>query len=204
MEIKRITSKLLESNVYILTKNNEVLIVDCGCEAGDIKKEICDKKVVGILLTHGHHDHSCYCNDYAKEFSSKIYASKHIADTLTDKVAIYSENGETIDDLSHFEFIDEDKTIKIGNFAVECYYCPGHSACCECYIVDNNLFAGDVLFNKSIGRCDLKSSSKIAMLETLQKLEKLNFDDVYSGHGENSTKRMQLKHFPLFKKFLSR
>ena len=155
-------------------------------------------------MTHGHYDHSCHCLEYAKFFNCKIYANKHIKDTLLDSVAIYSEHGEIIDDFTNFEFIDEDATIKIGDFDIQCYYCPGHSKCCECYIIGDKLFSGDVLFEKGIGRTDLKNSNKKMMYDSLCKLEKLGFVETYSGHGEKSTYQEQMKNISIFKKFLSR
>lgn len=40
----RLVSYFYESNVFILEKNNEVLIVDCGIPASEIKKHIGNKK----------------------------------------------------------------------------------------------------------------------------------------------------------------
>ncbi len=204
MIIKRFISKLLDSNVYILEKDNEILIIDSGVEVKDVEKVIGNKKVVGLLLTHGHFDHSAYCLDYAKAFNTKIYASDKIKDTLTDKKAIYSENGEIIDDFSNFEFISGDKKLKLGKFDIECYYAPGHSKCCECYLIEGQLFAGDVLFRRSIGRTDLVSSSRDEMYDTLIKLEKVEFENVYSGHDDSSSHEEQLKNFAIYKRFLRR
>ena len=68
----RLVSYFYESNVFILEKNNEVLIVDCGIPASEIKKHIGNKKVVGVLLTHGHFDHAYYVEEYANTFDTKI------------------------------------------------------------------------------------------------------------------------------------
>ncbi len=204
MEIKKLIGQYLDANVYIVSKNGKCLIVDGGAFLYDLIKAVGNNRVVGILLTHGHYDHSCHVLDYANFYKCKIYASEKIKDTLTDPVAIYSKHGETIDDFSRFEFIGEDKTIQIDEFKVDCYYCPGHSKCCECYLIDGKLFSGDVLFKKGIGRTDLKNSSKDEMFESLCKLEKLTFEEAYSGHGEKSTYQTQMKNIAVFKRFLTR
>lgn len=204
MNISRIVSSLLDSNVYILEKNNEVLIIDCGVEVEKLERFVEGKKVLAVLLTHGHHDHSKYCNDYAKKFGVKIYANEKIKSTLLDKEAIYSEDGSIIDNLSNFIFLNEDCALNIGEFNIDCYQAGGHCQCCECYLTDENLFAGDVLFERSIGRIDLKGSSKEEMLSSLNKLEKLKFKTVYSGHGESTTYEEQMKNIRVYKRFLTR
>ena len=204
MTIKRILGDYLDANVYILEKDNEILIVDCGAKKEQLLNIIADKKVVGILLTHGHYDHSRYCNDYANYFKCKIYANKNIKKTLSDSVANYSDDGSVIKEYSNFVFLDKDENIKIGAFSIDCYYCPGHSICSECFSIDEILFAGDVLFNGGIGRTDLKFSDRKMMYESLCKLEKLNFKEVKSGHGEDSTYLHQMKNIAIYKRFLSR
>lgn len=204
MEVKKIIGQFLDANVHIISKDGKCLIIDSGAFLYDTIKAVGKDRVVGVLLTHGHFDHSCHCLDYAKFFGCKIYASEKIKDTLTDPVAIYSEHGDTITDFSNFVFIGQDQTIRIDDFVVKCYHCPGHSKCCECYIIDNKLFAGDVLFSQGIGRTDLKGSNKEEMYNSICKLEKLDFDEVYSGHGEKSTYADQMKNIAVFKRFLTR
>ncbi len=204
MQIENIISDILESNTYILKKDGEALIVDCGCTLDKVENAVGENKVVGVLLTHGHYDHSINCNEYAKKFGCKIYANAMVAETVTDFEANYSDDKSVIEDLSNFVFIEKDMTLSLGNFQVECISAPGHCHCCECYLVEGNLFAGDVLFARGVGRMDLKSSSKEDMYSSLLKLEKLDFDKVFSGHGESTLRDAQLKNINIFKKFLSR
>jgi glyoxylase-like metal-dependent hydrolase (beta-lactamase superfamily II) len=57
MEIKTIQVGYLDTNCYILTKDNECIIIDPGDDFDKIKKEIGNNKVVGCLVTHFHQDH---------------------------------------------------------------------------------------------------------------------------------------------------
>lgn len=204
MEIKTLVGDYLDAHVYVLKNNGECLIIDCGAKLNKVKEAVGTDRVVGILLTHGHFDHSCYCNEYAETFGCKIFANENIQITMTDSVAIYSEDYSTIDDFSYFEFIKGDRNLSLGNFNISCYYCPGHSICCECYISDNILFSGDVLFENGIGRTDLKNSDKKQMFESLCKLENVKFEKVYSSHGGSSDYAFQMKNIKIFKRFLSR
>lgn len=204
MKIEQYVTDFYNSNITIVEKGEHVLIIDCGLSPQKVKEIIRGRVVDGILLTHGHYDHSAFCNEYASLFGVKIYANKNIAETLQDKEAIYSQNGEIINNFENFVFIEGDCTMKIGNFEVECYFCPGHSKCSECYIIDKTLYSGDVIFKKSFGRYDLKGSNREELLNSLLKIEKLNFKDVYCGHGEPSNKDEQIYNFAVYKRFLTR
>ena len=57
MDIKRVIVGPLETNCYILTIDNECLIVDPGDDFQIIKENIGSKKVIGCLVTHFHPDH---------------------------------------------------------------------------------------------------------------------------------------------------
>lgn len=57
MNIKTIVVGPLKTNCYIISVDNECIIVDPGDEFNKIKEAIGDKKVVGCLVTHFHQDH---------------------------------------------------------------------------------------------------------------------------------------------------
>ena len=97
-----------------------------------------------------------------------------------------------------------DGEIKIGDFEVEYFATPGHSPCCECYKIGDMVFAGDTLFNSGIGRLDLKGASKEDMIKSLEKLSKVEFSTLYSGHGEASDYDRQKRNIAVFTRFLKR
>ena len=45
------------ANTYLITNDNDAIIIDPANNIKTLKKYIDDKKVVAILLTHGHYDH---------------------------------------------------------------------------------------------------------------------------------------------------
>lgn len=204
MEVIKILGDIYDSNVYIITKDDSCIIIDSGANLNKIKPFLKGKDILGVLLTHGHYDHSIYCNDYAKEFNCKIYANENIKMTMSDGEAIYSEDNSVINDFSNFVFLAGDEEIKLGEFDIKYYYCPGHSICSDVFIIDNQMFSGDVLFERAIGRTDLKFSNKDEMYNSLCKLEGLKFENVYSGHGEKSDYTSQMKNIGIFKRFLNR
>ena len=80
--------------------------------------------------------------------------------------------------------------VTVGEMNFRVMSTPGHTAGSACYINDGEktIFAGDVLFEGSIGRTDFPGGDMSKMRESLKKLMEL--DDsyrVYSGHGGSTT-----------------
>lgn len=57
MKIDRVIVGNLYTNCYILSIDNECLVIDPGDEYDKIKKAISNKKVIGTIITHHHFDH---------------------------------------------------------------------------------------------------------------------------------------------------
>ncbi len=204
MQTKRIVSNHLESNTYVASIADECVIIDAGAEIGSVIKAVNGKRVVGILLTHGHFDHAFNILEYAAYFSCKIYASKKAETNLSDSNKNYGENF-AINDFKNFVWVGDGSALSLGkHFNISCYALPGHTACCMGYLIDNTLFAGDFLFKQGVGRIDLHDSSKQSMLSSLQKVKTIPFEIVASGHGEMSTSAEQKRNIEIFIKFLSR
>ena len=73
---------------------------------------------------------------------------------------------------------------------------PGHTLGSVTYLIENNLFTGDTLFNESIGRYDL-GGDKALLKKSLKRLMEL--DDlltVYPGHGFLTTLGYEKLHNP--------
>ena len=57
-----------EENIYILHEDGHVLIIDPGRSAAEIRKHISPQETVdGIVLTHGHSDHTGAVDDLSKD-----------------------------------------------------------------------------------------------------------------------------------------
>ena len=204
----RLVSIFYESNVFILEKNNEVLIVDCGIPASEIKKHIGNKKVVGVLLTHGHFDHAYYVEEYANTFDTKIYLSEFAKEYLEDNKKNLSCDYEGlflgIKDFSKFCFLSGNGKTKVGNFEVQYMQLGGHSKSDMGFLVDGELFMGDVIIGRGIGRMDLYGGNKEEMLKSLKNLSKIDYQVMHCGHGEDCSKTSQDKVISTYIKFLSR
>lgn len=204
----RLVGKYYDSNVFIVEKNNKVLIVDAGVEVERVKKEIGDKEVVGILLTHGHFDHCYFVEDYQKAFNVKVYASNFIREYLEDPKKNYSTDFENsflkIGDFDNFVFLSECGVLKVGDFEISYKQLGGHSKSDMCFVVDNEVFVGDVVLGRAIGRMDLFGGNKEEMEKSLTYLKNLDYQVMHCGHGEDFEKKAQDKVCGIYLKFLSR
>ncbi len=203
MEIKRLVSGNLSSNVFIIKKDYERLIIDSGADLESVKKEVGKNKVLALLLTHGHYDHAMYALDYAKEYGCKIYASVEAAAELVDPAKNYGETFK-IDHFEDFVFLKGDGSLKLGSFEIEYISTQGHCKSCNCFKIDDQLFAGDTLFENGIGRTDLFGSSKSDMIKSLEKLDEQNFAFCHSGHGDSTDCLRQKRNIKAYLRFLKR
>ena len=161
MEVKRLVVGPLETNCYLLIKDNHYLIIDPGEEAEKIKKCITGK-VDGILITHHHFDH--------------VGALEELKDYY--QVPVYDINNL------------KEKSYNINNFSFEVIYTFGHTDDLITYYFkdDRIMFVGDFIFKDSIGRTDLPGGDMSKMQKSLEKIKKYPDDiTIYPGHGNKTT-----------------
>jgi len=162
MKIKVLKVGYLKCNCYVLEKNNKILVIDPGDDYELIKKEIGDRELLGVLITHGHFDHVGCVDDLVNDFGCYVY------------------------DFSNLE----EKEYVIGEFLFDVIYTPGHSRdSITFYFKEEKLmFTGDFLFFDTIGRCDLVGSNYDSMIESISKIKKYDKNIVvYPGHGIDTT-----------------
>lgn len=174
LEIKRIVNDVIDENTYIVIKDNSCLVIDPGSNFINICKEIDNLKLLNILVTHNHFDHTLSVND------------------LKDKYKV-----EVLD----FNTLDE-KEYNIGPFTFKVIYNPGHSSDSISFYFEKNkiMFTGDFIFKESIGRCDLPTGNFSVMIKSIERLKKYDKDIViYPGHGEDTTLEYELNNNPYMK-----
>lgn len=199
MEINSVLSTayrgILEQKTHILTKGNEAIIIDAGADIEDIKPFVEGKKVLAVLVTHLHFDHIWFIEEYLKEFGCDVY----IVAGAEDKFGSANLNCSYLLRLDMTFSVNKEKIkylsekLKIGSFDISVIFTPGHSADSVCYLIEKNLFCGDLVLGGSIGRTDLYDSSDIQMEQSLEKLKYLDFDMAYPGHYEPMSKEQVLK-----------
>ena len=188
--IKLVVGQLQENCFILFDENKDAFVVDPGGSSENIIETI-EKNSLNIkyiLLTHGHFDHVGAVAALVKKYKAPVYLSKEDRAFLeSPKEVRASAFGMQIEAAEVDVFVKEGDEIPFSEGKIKVIETPGHTLGSVCYLFENYLFAGDTLFNGSIGRTDFPESDHFLMVESLKKLKKLD-DEIYvlSGHGPES------------------
>mgnify|MGYP001630395280 FL=1 len=188
--IKLVVGQLQENCFILFDENKDAFVVDPGGSSENIIEAI-EKNSLNIkyiLLTHGHFDHVGAVAALVKKYKAPVYLSKEDRAFLeSPKEVRASAFGMQIEAAEVDVFVKEGDEISFSEGNIIVIETPGHTLGSVCYLFENYLFAGDTLFNGSIGRTDFPESDHSLMVESLKKLKKLD-DEIYvlSGHGPES------------------
>lgn len=200
MTIKTFTFNPFQENTYLIfDETNEAVIIDAGClfdvEKQKIKSFINDNNLVvkRLINTHLHLDHQ-----FGNKFIHNTYGITPEAcledEFLLKNVVEQARSfGIPIDEDTQQlgGYIIDNQVIKFGNSNLISIHVPGHSPGSMAFFSENDgvLFAGDVLFQGSIGRTDLPKGNYATLITSITK-RLLTLPDstvVYSGHGPTTT-----------------
>lgn len=197
MKLKIIPAGIYDANCYIVMdeKTKEALVIDPGGDAPEIIEEIkkMNAKVKYIFLTHGHADHTEAVPDIKSEFKAPI--------CINSKDEQYIKKGEnmfgTFGDADIF--LNDGDTYKVGSMNVKCIETPGHTPGGLSFLVDDILFSGDTLFDRSIGRTDFTGGDFDTIIKSIKE-KLLTLPDstiVYPGHGPSTSiiNEKKMNHF---------
>jgi len=187
----------LRQNTHIVEFENGCIIIDAGCSILDIK-QLTNKPIKAVLLTHAHFDHIKNIQEY-DNLNIKIYAHKAILEMLnntTNNASLLFNQPKKYRINNLYLLTDEDE-IDIGDINVKCLYTPGHSIDSMCYLINEEyLFSGDTLFSVAIGRTDLPTGNAEKLIASLKRIQNLNYNTLYAGHGRVSNKQEQNINIP--------
>lgn len=186
MQILTVRPKIFAANCYLVSLGEEAVAIDPATP--DIFEEAQKRGLVirYALLTHGHFDHIGGCARLAAAGTKIGCLAKERALALgNDNMG--AEFGRIVPPFPiHFTFEDGDVLPLCGmRFAVMAT--PGHTAGSCCFLTEGEIFTGDTLFRRDIGRCDLPTGSESDMKKSLSRLKKLENLTVYPGHGMPTT-----------------
>ncbi len=211
LHIHSFTFNSLQENTYIVYDNTkQCVIIDPGCADKQEQQELAqfiDLKQLTpkyLLNTHCHIDHILgnyfvknhykinlviHANDHQTLRSVKLYAAMYG----------YPNYQETEPDI----FITEGEKITFGDTSLDVLYVPGHAPGHIAFVhhESKNIFAGDVLFYRSIGRTDLPGGHHATLIDSIKnKLFSLSENyTVHPGHGPQTNVYDEKKLNPYLK-----
>ncbi|OHD09482.1 MAG: hypothetical protein A2Y41_09550 [Spirochaetes bacterium GWB1_36_13] len=201
MTIERLVLGSLGANCYLVGDEKKVSVIDPGDEAEVIEKNIRNRELQYIFLTHTHIDHIGALKALKKKYpDAKIAVHEKEAGYLSNPAYnlssfigidyIYPGQPEILmQDGSTYPFLDNEFKV---------FHTPGHTPGGCCFLFKDNLFSGDTLFKTSIGRTDFPGGSYQTLLDSIKnKLFTLSDSvKVFPGHMEETTIGFEKKHNP--------
>lgn len=173
MRIDEITVGIVQTRCYILYREgaDECLVIDPGDEAARIRKAAGGKKIAAILLTHGHFDHIGAAGAL-KEADTRLVIHGLDAPMLSDP-ELNAGLGLIRKEVTAPEPTDrvrEGDELTLAGLKVKVLHTPGHTPGSVCYLIENELFTGDTLFDFGWGRTDLPGGNEADMNASLRRM----------------------------------
>ena len=200
IQIKSFTFNILGTNCYVLWDDGgkRCVIVDPGMYRDFEEKSLLDFLETegltpdGILLTHGHFDHTWGVAFLVRRFACPVYMSSLDRDTARMGADFFEQLSfkkqvETFD----FRHVADGEHLCLGGVDWTVITCPGRSPGGVCYHAPEAgiLVSGNSLFAGAIGRTDLPGSDYDALMQSLLKKVMLlpGDTDVLPGHGARTS-----------------
>ena len=184
-----------ESNCWILgcSETHAAVVIDPGDEARILQTLQEHKLTLKYLIhTHGHLDHVSATAAVQQETGAPVLiheADQIFLDNLELQGTMFGLAAPALPTVD--EYISEGDGIDWGQYTLSVIETPGHSPGGVCLNLEGEkiLFAGDTLFQDSIGRTDLWGGDYEQLLDSIRDKLWLLDDDtiVCPGHGPRTT-----------------
>jgi hydroxyacylglutathione hydrolase len=185
--------------------SKEAAVIDPGGDPEEIVALLKENGLTAkyLLHTHAHFDHILGSRAVKEKTGAKICLHKG-DEWLYNNLAVQGAFvGQFFKDktLPVDHFFNDGEEITLGNIKAKVIHTPGHTPGSTCFSVEEKesiLFAGDTLFQHSIGRTDLWGGSMDEILKSI-KGKLFQLDDstaVIAGHGPNTSIWDERRHNP--------
>ena len=200
----------MENTYIVYDDTRECIIIDPGCYDAAEQKRLMDYIEVKCLRpkrlinTHCHIDHVLGNMFVSKHFGLKPEYHKIEEIVMASCVQVASKYHIPYTPSPVAEkYLEAGQTITFGNTELEVRFTPGHSPGSVSLVNHEHkiIFAGDVLFQGSIGRTDLPGGN-FEILEKSIKEQLYVLDDDYKvlpGHGDETTIGIEKRTNPFVK-----
>lgn len=187
MNLHTYTGGFVQTNSFVLElEDKKCLVIDAPSGVTDF---LAERGLIAthLLLTHQHFDHvedvSRLSEAGARILAYSVYAPEIIMEKRVQEMGI----PVNIPPYQVDEVLAGKDSLEISGLTFEIAHVPGHSPDSISFhlAAESFLFAGDALFNGSIGRTDLPGGDHEQLLDSIRKKLYTLPDDtaVFPGHG---------------------
>lgn len=192
------------ANTYLIASDKYAIVIDPANSIKTLRNFIGDKKLCGILLTHGHYDHFKSLEELMNQYEvncwlhpSAILKLKDL--TMSCAKFFYIDKMPNLDE-QKLTKLKDNQDLALGDISIKVFYTPGHTNCSITYLIGDALFTGDTLFKQSVGRTDLPTGSLMTLNNSLNRLKSFKKDYlVYPGHDQSTSLFEEIKKNPYLK-----
>lgn len=180
------------TNCYVVRAGenaSEAVVIDPGAGATELLGELAGsgKTCAAVLVTHGDADHIGAVAELAEGSGAPVYAP------ATERISPLRMQGAWAGPPTRpyrpTTTLAGGETVEAAGIAFDVLATPGHSPDHLAYSSEGMLFAGDLLFQQSVGRVDVPGGDWDTLLESVGMLFELLPPEtvVYPGHGDPTT-----------------
>lgn len=204
VKVARFGVGMLGTNCYLVmeTESGEGFIIDPGGDSATVLEAVedLDMKPLGILCTHGHMDHVGAVGKVARATGAPVYISKEDAGVLEGSPRGLGERLSSIavSKPGSVRHLSEGDLLAFGDREMEVLHTPGHTRGSLSFLCNGYLFCGDLIFQGSIGRTDLRGGSLADLLAAVKSrvLGLPGATRIMPGHGPATTISEEGAHNP--------
>lgn len=168
------------SNIFVFTDGDGLSLVDAGSgmEPNRVTPQLEQlglriETINRIVLTHGHIDHVGGLTEVFEHSSPEVFVHENDAGDLKS-LGIRSVS-----------YLKDGDNIRLGRRNLKVIHTPGHTDGSICMHDSEIILTGDTAFPGGyFGRTDLPSGDRRKLIESLDKLSRLDVRVMLPGHGE--------------------
>ena len=193
LAVDQLTLGPVATNCFVVRRDAssaEAVVIDPADDAPAIEAVLArvGASCAAILLTHSHFDHFGALADLAAATGAPVWLPEGELDVFRHPDRFYP-GFPTAAFTGEASLLRGGETVSAAGIEFEVRHVPGHSPGHVSYHAEGALFAGDVLFHRSVGRTDLPFGDWDTLLRSIGELGDAYPPEttVFPGHGPTTT-----------------